>query len=105
MEVQSTELRESCFKPRGLFLGTLTIRNFQGDLSNPGFRSYIESEMEDRGSNFACISSSQMQEQELYRVQNKSMHSNKVQPGQSLEKKVGIMILHLYYDPDPPREE
>ena len=105
VEVQSTELRESCFKPRGLFLGTLTIRNFQGDLSNPGFRSYIESEMEDRGSNFACISSSQMQEQELYRVQNKSMHSNKVQPGQSLEKKVGIMILHLYYDPDPPREE
>lgn len=99
LEIQKTELRESCFRPRGLFLGTLTIRNFQGDLSNPGFRSYIESEMEERGSNFACISSSRLENQELYQVQNKSMHSNKVQPGQSLEKKVGIMILHLYYDP------
>tara|TARA_B100001939_G_scaffold348052_1_gene372289 strand:+ start:24924 stop:25109 length:186 start_codon:yes stop_codon:yes gene_type:complete len=58
--------------------------------------------MEDRGSNFACISSSQLKEEEMFHVQNKSMHSNKVQPGQSIEKKVGIMILHLYYDPELP---
>ncbi|MBU44327.1 MAG: hypothetical protein CMN76_13990 [Spirochaetaceae bacterium] len=98
LTVAETEIRETCFSPRGVFLGTLTIRNFQGDLSNPGFRSYIKSEMEDRGSNFACISNASVQTQELYQVQNKSMHSNKVQRGESLQKRVGIMELHLYYD-------
>lgn len=55
--------------------------------------------MEDRGANFACIGSTRIEEQELYQVQNKSMYSNKVQKGETLEKKIGIMKLQLYYDP------
>ena len=100
LSVERTEIRETCSRAEGLFLGTLIIRNFQGDLGNPGFRRYIESEMEDRGANFACISHTRIEQQDAYQVQNKSMHSNRVQRGETLENKIGIVKLLLYYNPE-----
>ncbi|MCB1167383.1 MAG: hypothetical protein KDK37_09060 [Leptospiraceae bacterium] len=102
LKVESSTLADSCYETRGQYLGTLLIRNFQGDLKNPGFRNYVLSEMEDHGANFGCVRSRSVSQEELYQVQNKSMHSNKVQTGEPLEKKVGTMEIRLYYDSEEP---
>lgn len=80
----------------GLFLGKLIIRNFHGDFSDPGFKNFIESEMEDRGAPYGCLAGFYVKRQDTYQVS----HSNPSAPGAAgarvYETGIGIATIEFY---------